>query len=79
MDLTWIAIAASLLMGGGGLLIFIWAVRSRQFQSFEDVKFQVFWSDFEQKPTNPASNPEDSSAMNSAVKEQENGSSTKGN
>lgn len=47
MELTWIAIAASLLMGGGALLIFIWAVRDHQFQSFEDVKYQVFWSDHE--------------------------------
>lgn len=47
MDVTWIAIAASLLMGGGALLIFIWAVRSQQFKSFEDVKYQVFWSDLE--------------------------------
>lgn len=45
MELTWIAIAASLLMGGGGLLIFIWSVRSHQFRSFEDVKYQVFWAD----------------------------------
>ena len=28
MGLTWIAIAASLLMGGGALLIFIWAVKA---------------------------------------------------
>ncbi len=47
MGLTWIAIAASLLMGGGALLIFIWAVKSQQFKSFEDVKYQVFWSDGE--------------------------------
>jgi len=45
MELTWIAIAASLLMGAGGLLIFVWAVRSHQFKSLEDVKYQVFWSD----------------------------------
>lgn len=45
MELTWIAIAASLLMGGGALLIFIWSVRTHQFKSFEDVKYQVFWSD----------------------------------
>ena len=45
MELTWIAIAASLLMGAGGLLIFVWAVRSHQFKSFEDVKYEVFWSD----------------------------------
>jgi len=45
MELTWIAIVASLLMGSGALLIFIWAVRHQQFRSFEDVKYQVFWSD----------------------------------
>ncbi len=47
MELTWIAIAASLLMGGGALLIFIWAVRDHQFRRFEGVKYQVFWSDQE--------------------------------
>jgi len=45
MELTWIAIAASLLMGSGALLIFVWAVRQQHFSSFEDVKYQVFWSD----------------------------------
>ena len=64
MELTWIAIAASLLMGSGALLIFIWAVRHHQFHSFEDVKYQVFWSD----PQEPAKMP---------AKEQQNGSSTK--
>lgn len=34
-------------MGGGALLLFIWAVRNHQFQSFENVKYQVFWSDQE--------------------------------
>ncbi len=47
MGLTWIAIAASLLMGGGALLIFIWAVKDQQFHSLEEVKYQVFWSDVE--------------------------------
>jgi len=45
MALTWIAIASSLCMGAAGLLIFIWAVRHQQFKRFEDVKYQVFWSD----------------------------------
>ncbi|MGO8707573.1 MAG: cbb3-type cytochrome oxidase assembly protein CcoS [Terracidiphilus sp.] len=64
MELTWIAIATSLLMGGGALLIFIWAVRSHQFKSLEDVKYQVFWSDFEEpcgaarKPNGPETNKE---------------------
>ncbi|MGD0629072.1 MAG: cbb3-type cytochrome oxidase assembly protein CcoS [Terracidiphilus sp.] len=63
MELTWIAIAASLLMGGGALLIFIWSVRSHQFKSFEDVKYQVFWSDAQDARRNPE-------------KEQQHGSST---
>ena len=69
MDLTWIAIAASLLMGGGALLIFVWAVRNHQFQSFEDVKYQVFWSDQEiQIPP-----------MKTAEQEQKNGRDGNGN
>ncbi len=63
MELTWIAIAASLLMGGGGLLIFIWAARSHQFRRLEDVKYQVFWSDPQEPPKPPN-------------KEQQHGSST---
>ena len=63
MELTWIAIAASLLMGSGALLIFIWSVRSHQFKSFEDVKYQVFWSDA------------DEAAGTNSLKEQQHGSS----
>jgi len=58
-------------MGGGALLIFIWAVRSHQFKSFEDVKYQVFWSDFEQPLTTKAA-----AATQSTNKEQLNGSSS---
>jgi cbb3-type cytochrome oxidase maturation protein len=68
MELTWIAIAASLLMGGGALLIFIWSVRSHQFKSFEDVKYQVFWSDSGEDPPT-AKSPK-------KAKEQQHGSST---
>jgi cbb3-type cytochrome oxidase maturation protein len=68
MELTWIAIISSLLMGGGALLIFLWAVRSRQFRSFEDVKYQVFWSDAEESAVRPA--------RADAMEEQQHGSST---
>ena len=68
MELTWIAIAASLLMGAGGLLIFVWAVRSHQFKSFEDVKYQVFWSDRDEVTGTTPKN---------ATEEQQHGSSTK--
>jgi cbb3-type cytochrome oxidase maturation protein len=73
MGLTWIAIAASLLMGGGALLIFIWAVRSHQFKSLEDVKYQVFWSDFEGPGT--AQPPQSPQRID---EEQGNGSSDQG-
>ena len=68
MELTWIAIISSLLMGGGALLMFLWAVRSRQFRSFEDVKYQVFWSDRDEVTGTTPKN---------ATEEQQHGSSTK--
>lgn len=45
MTLTWIAIIASLLMGAGAALIFIFAARMDYFRDIEDAKYQVFWSD----------------------------------
>jgi hypothetical protein len=48
MVLTWIAIIASLLMGGGAVLIFIFAVKKDYFRNLEETKYQVFWSDVEE-------------------------------
>ena len=48
MTLTWIAIIASLLMGAGAALIFIFAARQDSFRDIEDAKYQVFWSDLEE-------------------------------
>ncbi len=48
MVLTWIAIVASLLMGGGAVLIFIFAVKKDYFRNLEETKYQVFWSDVEE-------------------------------
>ncbi len=48
MDLTWIALAASLMMGLGAVCVFIFAVRHDYFRDLEDTKFQVFWSDLEE-------------------------------
>ncbi len=45
MELTWVAIAASLCMACGALLVFVFAVKRDYFRDLEDVKFQVFWSD----------------------------------
>ena len=48
MELTWIAIAASLVMAVAALCIFIFAVKIDYFRNIEDVKYQVFWSDLEE-------------------------------
>jgi nitrogen fixation-related uncharacterized protein len=48
MEVTWLAIVASLLMGGGALLLFVLAVKNDYFHDLEDAKYQVFWSDLEE-------------------------------
>ena len=47
MDVTWIAIVASLSMGIGAVLIFVFAVKRNYFRNLEDAKYQMFWSDVE--------------------------------
>jgi len=47
MELTWIAVAASLIMALAALCIFIFAVKKDYFRNIEDIKYQVFWSDLE--------------------------------
>jgi hypothetical protein len=47
LDLTWIALAASLLMALGGACAFIFAVRKDYFRDLEEAKFHVFWSDLD--------------------------------
>ena len=48
MDITWIAILASVSMGIGAALIFIFAVKKNYFRDVEDAKYHVFWSDLEE-------------------------------
>lgn len=48
MELTWLAIAASLMMGLGGACLFVFAVKRDYFRDIEDTKYQVFWSDVEE-------------------------------
>ena len=48
MDLTMIALAASLAMGLGAACMFIFAVKRNYFRDLEDAKYQVFWSDLEE-------------------------------
>ena len=57
MELTWIAIIASLLMGIGALLFFIFAVKQDYFRDLEDTKYQVFWSELDE-PKKDASREE---------------------
>ena len=47
MELTWIAILASLSMALAAVCIFIFAVKKDYFHNIEDTKYQVFWSDLE--------------------------------
>ena len=47
MELTWVAMAASLMMGAGAACLFIFAVKKNWFHNLEDAKYQVFWSDVE--------------------------------
>lgn len=48
MELTWIAVLASLAMAAATLFIFIIAVKRDYFRNIEDAKYQVFWSDLEE-------------------------------
>jgi hypothetical protein len=48
MAVTWIAIIASVCMGIGGVLIFVFAVKRNYFRDLEDAKYQMFWSDVEE-------------------------------
>ncbi len=59
MELTGIAICASLLMAAATVCAFIYAVKKDYFRNIEDTKNQVFWSDLEEptkeKPNVPGS------------------------
>ncbi len=53
MELTWIAILASLCMGIGAVLVFVFAVKKNYFNDLENAKYQVFWSDVEELVDSP--------------------------
>jgi hypothetical protein len=50
MELTWIAVLASLMMALAAACVFIFAVKKDYFRNIEDAKYQVFWSDLDEKP-----------------------------
>ena len=47
MELTWLSVGASLVMGLAAVCIFIFAVKKDYFHNLEETKYQVFWSDLE--------------------------------
>ena len=49
MELTWIAVIASVCMGLAAVCVFVFAVKKDYFHNIEDVKYQVFWSDLEEQ------------------------------
>lgn len=54
VEVTWVAIAASLMMGLAGVCLFVFAVKKGYFRDLEDAKFQVFWSDLEEMVDTPS-------------------------
>lgn len=59
MELTFVAMAASLMMGLGAACLFIFAVKRNWFHNLEDAKYQVFWSDVEQLVDSSKENDKD--------------------
>ena len=49
MELTGLAVCASLVMAAATVCAFIWAVKKDYFRDIEDTKYQVFWSDPEDR------------------------------
>jgi hypothetical protein len=52
MELTWIAVAGSVCMALAALCVFVFAVKKNYFHNIEAAKYQVFWSDLEEKNRN---------------------------
>jgi len=47
-EITYLAVAASILMGLGGACLFIFAVKKDYFHNLEEAKYHVFWPDIEE-------------------------------
>ncbi|HZQ71225.1 MAG TPA: hypothetical protein VFA68_22055 [Terriglobales bacterium] len=65
MELTWIAIIASLCMGVGAALVFVFAVKKNYFKDVEDAKYHVFWSDVEELVESPPQEKKDEARSDS--------------
>jgi nitrogen fixation-related uncharacterized protein len=57
MELTWLTILASVVMGFAAVCIFVFAVHNDYFDNIEDAKYQVFWSDLEQEEQDGGGSP----------------------
>jgi nitrogen fixation-related uncharacterized protein len=57
MELTWLTILASVVMGFAAVLIFVFAVKNDYFQNLEDAKYQVFWGDLDQEEQDGGGKP----------------------
>jgi len=53
VEFTWITIIASLCMGIGAALVFVYAAKKDYFHNIEDTKYQVFWTDIEESGLSP--------------------------
>jgi hypothetical protein len=57
MELTWLTVLASVVMGFAAVCIFVFAVQNDYFHNIEDAKYQVFWSDLEQEEQDGGGSP----------------------
>jgi len=71
MELTWLAIIASLCMGIGAVLVFVFAVKKDYFRNLEDAKYQVFWSDVEELVDSPGKKPGEQEQKNKEQKDED--------
>lgn len=61
VELTWVALAASISMGLAGVCLFIYAVKKDLFRNIEETKYQVFWSDLDELVRSSMENKDESS------------------
>lgn len=61
MELTWVALAASLCMGLGAACVFVLAVKREYFKDLEDANYQGSWSDLHEMIDQPQELDEDGS------------------
>ena len=57
MELTWLTVLASVVMGLAAVCIFVFAVKNDYFHNIEDAKYQVFWSDLDQEEQDGSGSP----------------------